>query len=139
MLAKVTLIDLSENALRGPIPTTITEMIELTSLSLAGNQLTGVIPRTIFQLRRLTWLSLYGNKLTGTIPDSISQLSKLTNLDLANNALAGHVPALPFGQYTGSTAYCCLEGSGTNHFACPLPAGVDTCNGNTGACKTTCK
>ena len=137
-LEMLTLIDLSENTLTGTIPAAVGGLKLLTGLSLAHNRLTGPIPAVISELPRLTWLSLYSNELTGSIPAGLARLSRLTDLDLGNNKLTGVVPALPFAQYTGATSYCCLVGAGTNRFACPLPAGAETCVGDAGSCKTTC-
>jgi Leucine-rich repeat (LRR) protein len=138
-LKMLTLIDLSENKISGSIPAGLSELKLLTGLSLAHNKLTGSIPAEISELPQLTWLSLYSNALTGTIPPGLAGLSQVTDLNLGNNLLTGVVPALPFAQYTGSTSYCCLQGAGTNRFACPLPAGVETCIGDAGSCETTCK
>ena len=138
-LEMLTLIDLSENALTGTIPAGVSGLKLLTGLSLAHNRLSGPIPVGISELPRLTWLSLYSNQLTGPIPAELAQLSRVTDLDLGNNKLTGVVPALPFAQYTGDTSYCCLQGAGTNRFTCPLPTGAETCIGDAGSCKTTCK
>ena len=63
-----------------------------------------------------------------------------TELPVGTHAvMATHeLPPLPFARYT----YCCLQQSGglqpgTNHYACPLPAGAGACTGG-GNCNTTC-
>ncbi|XP_002980652.2 receptor-like protein 51 isoform X1 [Selaginella moellendorffii] len=90
----LTSIDLSLNAIQGPLPSLLGELEQLQSLELTGNNLTGHLPDSLGKLRSLQRLSLSSNALTGAIPGAaIENMTTLTYLDLSNNALNGSVPA----------------------------------------------
>ncbi|XVF79516.1 hypothetical protein PTKIN_Ptkin14bG0229300 [Pterospermum kingtungense] len=84
-------IELQNNQLQGPIPSSISQLVNLISLDLSSNKLQGLIPSSISQLLSLTFLDLSSNKLQGLIPSSISQLVNLTVLRLSSNNLSGMV------------------------------------------------
>ncbi|XP_018449231.1 receptor-like protein 51 [Raphanus sativus] len=88
----LTSIDLSDNLIKGSIPTSITQLSTLKSLNLSSNSISGDIPDSIGDLISLKNLSLSSNKLSGPIPDSISSIPGLTHLDLSGNQLNGTVP-----------------------------------------------
>ncbi|KAK1289709.1 BRASSINOSTEROID INSENSITIVE 1-associated receptor kinase 1 [Acorus calamus] len=67
----LTHLNLSFNALHGPIPPTIAAMSSLLELGLYNNQFTNHIPPTIGNLTRLTVLYLDDNDLSGPIPIEI--------------------------------------------------------------------
>ncbi|XP_013656029.2 receptor-like protein 51 [Brassica napus] len=90
--SNLTFIDLSDNLIKGSIPTSITQLSNLKSLNLSSNSISGEIPDSIGDLISLKNLSLSSNKLSGPIPDSISSLPDLTHLDLSGNQLNGTVP-----------------------------------------------
>ena len=124
----ITNIYLSQNLLKGPIPSAIGAFTEIEYLGLYLNSLTGTIPSEIAGLKKLATLQLYGNYLKGTIPFSTGQLKQLTVLSLALNELTGVVPALNFKQLTGECYIDAVEDSDrTNHFKCPLPATASDC------------
>nr|XP_043620937.1 protein STRUBBELIG-RECEPTOR FAMILY 3-like [Erigeron canadensis] len=83
-------IDVSNNHIGGPIPTSLPLTIKI--LTLSGNQLTGSIPDSLSLLGQMTDLSLSNNHLTGVIPDSFQQLTPLVNMDLSANNLSGPLP-----------------------------------------------
>ncbi|GJP85100.1 hypothetical protein CLOP_g15196 [Closterium sp. NIES-67] len=91
-MSNLTLLDLSRNALTGPIPSTIGSMSGLRLLGLFSNFLSQTIPGSIGNLINLQYLYLHNNSLSGTIPDSISKLVNLTRLELALNFLTGSIP-----------------------------------------------
>ncbi|KAJ3098136.1 hypothetical protein HDU96_000122 [Phlyctochytrium bullatum] len=70
-------LDLSNNALRGNVPTTIVEMSRLTSLNLSSN------------------IAMYG-----TIPSGLSMLTDLKVLDLSDTGLSGKVPSMKQDLYS---------------------------------------
>ena len=74
----VTEIDHHSNNLTGDIPSSISDLLNLTSLNLGENQLIS-IPPEIGNLASLTTLNLEWNQLT-SIPPEIGNLSRLTNL-----------------------------------------------------------
>ncbi|XP_042467941.1 inactive LRR receptor-like serine/threonine-protein kinase BIR2 [Zingiber officinale] len=87
-------LDLSSNALSGPIPSQICSWLPyLVSLDLSNNQFNGTIPPDLSRCRYLNTLSLAGNQLRGEIPPSLVQLSRLIQLDLSGNRLSGPIPA----------------------------------------------
>ncbi|XP_028801039.1 protein STRUBBELIG-RECEPTOR FAMILY 3 isoform X2 [Neltuma alba] len=83
-------IDLSNNHIGGPIPSTLP--LTLRNLSLSSNQLNGSIPDALSSLTQLSDLSLSNNLLDGQIPDVFQQLTGLINIDLSANKLSGQLP-----------------------------------------------
>ncbi|MHC1744626.1 MAG: MopE-related protein [Syntrophobacteraceae bacterium] len=90
---RVVHLNLSQNALAGPIPAGLGVLSQLQTLYLNNNQLTGSIPTELAGLTRLRTLSLSFNGLTGSIPVQLSALTLLTSLDLGENLLTGAIPA----------------------------------------------
>ena len=95
-------IELLQNGLVGEIPSSISELSELTVLNLIGfpddpenssfQKLTGNIPSEIGELRKLKTLFLTQNSLEGEIPKSIGNLVELEELSLRTNNLTGVIP-----------------------------------------------
>jgi hypothetical protein len=106
--------------------------IRVVVLAKAG--LVGTLPASLLNMTELTDLFLSDNTLNGSIPESLASLAHLKVLHLISNRLVGRVPALPFAQYTD----CCIQFSGKNHFACPLPPNAEKCTGPNGTCNLTC-
>jgi hypothetical protein len=90
---RVTGIALGDNNLKGSIPSSIGDLVNLTALSLYYNQISGTIPSSVGNLVKLTSLSLGGNQLTGSIPFSIGNLVNLASLDLYFNQLSDSFPS----------------------------------------------
>jgi hypothetical protein len=89
-------LDLSNNAISGPIPGKINTFVKLQELNLAGNVLDGSIPDEISDLLELIILNMARNNLEGHFPASIFGLVLLEELYLSSNALlSGPVPDLP--------------------------------------------
>ncbi len=95
MLAKITLLDLSNLGLTSLPPETI-HFTGLIGLCLKGNKLTH-LPESICNLRSLELLDLSDNELSD-LPESICNLPSLKLLDLSTNKLT-HLPPL-FGNLT---------------------------------------
>ncbi|XP_042011090.1 receptor-like protein EIX2 [Salvia splendens] len=94
-------IDLSRNALGGPIPDAFIERLVLVeTLGLASNKFEGQIPKSLFNLSRLITLDLYENDLRGNTDELFGNtsgkgiLESLQILDLGHNKLNGPVPDL---------------------------------------------
>ncbi|XP_039160936.1 receptor-like protein 19 [Eucalyptus grandis] len=87
-----TIIDLSNNLLKGEIPSTIGDFKGLQGLNLANNSLTGHIPSSLGNLTTLESLDLSQNKLTGQIPQKLTELGFLSFLNVSYNNLTGSVP-----------------------------------------------
>ncbi|KAH9704155.1 MDIS1-interacting receptor like kinase 2 [Citrus sinensis] len=116
-LKRLRSLDLSQNKLVGPIPSSVGHLTQLTTfymhsnlingsipleignlnflqvLDLSDNKLKGPIPSTIAGLVNLTSLSLKYNNLTGSIPSTLDHLNRLTDLELFENKLLGPIPS----------------------------------------------
>ncbi|KAH9687625.1 Receptor-like protein 13 [Citrus sinensis] len=117
ILSRLTVFNISMNALDGSIPSSFGNMNFLQFLDLSNNQLTGEIPEHLamgcvslrslalsnnnleghmfsrnFNLTNLIWLQLEGNHFVGEIPQSLSKCSSLQGLFLSNNSLSGKIP-----------------------------------------------
>ncbi|RLN00713.1 phytosulfokine receptor 1-like [Panicum miliaceum] len=83
-------MDLSRNGLAGAIPP---ELGDLRALNLSWNALSGPIPATLATLSALQTLELSHNELAGEIPASLVGLTLLSCFDVSHNRLRGLVPA----------------------------------------------
>ncbi|GFP94196.1 leucine-rich repeat receptor protein kinase exs [Phtheirospermum japonicum] len=86
------LLDLSENELVGPIPSTIKHCIVLKELILHGNKLKGNIPEELASLANLTLLDLSSNSFSGPVFPKLFLMTSLQGLILAHNQLEGSIP-----------------------------------------------
>jgi serine/threonine protein kinase len=97
-------LDLSGNALAGPIPPQICLWLPyLVTLDLSGNRLSGSIPPEIADCKFLNTLDLSSNRLSGSIPYGLGRLDRLKRFTLADNDLSGSVPSdlAKFGESGG--------------------------------------
>ena len=113
---RVTVLDLSDNALAGPIPPELGNLAELESLLLSDNALAGPIPPELGNLAELESLLLSDNALAGPIPPELGNLAELSRLDLYDNDLTGPIPP-EFGNLAG-LRYLYLS---RNALAGPIP------------------
>ncbi|KAJ7977192.1 putative Receptor protein kinase [Quillaja saponaria] len=95
----ITLFNLNNNSLSGPIPSAIGNLSRLTFLDL-GNNLFEDIPAELGQLKELQYLSLFGNNLNGSISYQITTLQKVQYLDLGSNYLS-FLPPSEWSKYSG--------------------------------------
>ncbi|KAJ6881205.1 receptor-like protein 43 [Populus alba x Populus x berolinensis] len=88
-------LDLSNNHLRGPIPSSIFKQENLTTLILASNSnLTGEISSSICKLRYLWVLDLSNNSLSGSTPLCLGNFNNMLSvLHLGMNNLQGTIPS----------------------------------------------
>ncbi|XP_026431864.1 receptor-like protein 54 [Papaver somniferum] len=94
-LGKVFSFSLSGNRINGEIPTWICEVHFLTVLDLSNNNLSGPIPPCmVSDLNSLQILNLGGNILEGIIPDFPTDSCNLEVLELDGNKLEGELPYL---------------------------------------------
>ena len=89
---RVKLLDLSDNGLKGSIPSAVGGLSELSSLDLSNNQLSGRIPWQLGNLSQLRQLHLSANELRGHIPKKLGDLTLLDSLFLDYNELEGTIP-----------------------------------------------
>ncbi|WJX21856.1 hypothetical protein P8452_11229 [Trifolium repens] len=87
-------LDLSNNALSGPLPHSLSNFTSLQILLLSGNQFSGPIPSSIGGLNQALKLDLSRNSLSGEIPPEIGFCVHLTYLDMSQNNLSGSITPL---------------------------------------------
>ncbi|XXG39741.1 hypothetical protein AAC387_Pa01g0620 [Persea americana] len=82
-------LNLSNNLFDAPLDELNLPSLSLKSLDLSNNRLRGPIPTSLFQLKGLRTLSLSSNKLKGTVHLFMLQnIKNLSSLDLSNNRLS---------------------------------------------------
>ncbi|CAL9211819.1 putative leucine-rich repeat receptor-like serine/threonine-protein kinase At2g24130 [Musa acuminata AAA Group] len=92
-LVNLTYLNLSYNYLNGSIPPDLSRLRKLERVYLSNNLLSGDIPPSLGGIPRLGLLDISANRLTGSVPDSLSDLSQLRRLMLHKNHLSGRIPA----------------------------------------------
>src|SRR5882757_7564124 len=70
-------LDLAYVGAKGPVPVSLSDLVNLEYLSFDGCDLSGPIPPQLGSLSKLKELHLAYNELTGTIPTSLGSLSNL--------------------------------------------------------------
>lgn len=89
---RVSILNLVNNGLSGPIPLKLSYLNNLVELLIHNNQLNGTIPAELGNLINLEVLSLYANDLNGEIPEQLGKLINLQELYLQQNNLTGVIP-----------------------------------------------
>ncbi|XP_047940770.1 receptor-like protein EIX1 [Salvia hispanica] len=119
-------LDISGNALGGPIPDALIEKLVLIEyLDLSNNTLEGQIPKSLWNLSHLCVLVLYENDLRGNLEELFGSkpakgiLKSLQILDLARNELHGSVPDLRAFSASLTEVYL-----GTNNFTGSIPLSI---------------
>ncbi|KAM7271573.1 hypothetical protein ACFE04_030787 [Oxalis oulophora] len=86
-------LDLSNNRLKGSIPSDISKLIPfVTTLDLSYNEFSGTIPVDLANITYLNDLKLDNNRLSGQIPLEFGQLERIKAFSVSNNILSGQVP-----------------------------------------------
>lgn len=85
-------LNLSNNNLSGPLPTSFGNFSGLKILLLTENRFTGKIPSEIGKLNSILKLDLSRNNFSGNIPSDLGKCLSLTYLDLSQNQLSGPIP-----------------------------------------------
>ncbi len=78
--------------LDGWISPTLSLLTDLVSLDLSNNALKGPIPESLYELTDLEEIYLFKNEMSGTLSTSIGNLDKLRRLHLSHNAFSGSLP-----------------------------------------------
>jgi Leucine rich repeat len=87
------MIYLTENQVRGTIPSSFGQLKQLKRIQMSRNSIEGTLPSELGQLQEhLEVLSMGRNSLSGTIPSQLGLLTKLMELNLAENSFTGDVP-----------------------------------------------
>ncbi|XP_004250411.2 receptor protein-tyrosine kinase CEPR2 [Solanum lycopersicum] len=92
-LAKLEVLDLSNNCFSGQFPAWFGKLTSLVALGLGGNEYDeGKLPDLFGKLKKVYWLFLAGSNLTGQIPESIFEMEALGTLDISINQMSGNFP-----------------------------------------------
>ncbi len=89
---RVTYLRLQSNNLAGNIPDAFWNLTELMQLNMSNNLLSWPIPSTLGNLKKAQWVLLNNNNLHGKIPVALGWLSSIKRLWLFNNDLEGALP-----------------------------------------------
>jgi hypothetical protein len=86
-------LNLSSNGLSNTLSNEIGLLgLDIRSLDLSNNAIGGLLPETLSKLKNLEVLSLGPNLFTSTLPSSISQLNHLTSFYVNDCFLTGSIP-----------------------------------------------
>ncbi|XP_071935278.1 probable LRR receptor-like serine/threonine-protein kinase At1g53430 isoform X3 [Coffea arabica] len=91
-LSQLSILDLCDNKLEGPLPKFLSELKSLRGLYLCNNLFNESIPPEIGGCPKLEYLVLYNNSLSGKLPDELGHVSTLRGLNLAENQFWGRLP-----------------------------------------------
>lgn len=84
--------NMTDNNLKGSIPSEIKALSNLESMDLSANHITGTIPELIYEFKHLKTLMLGDNGLTGSISNEIGYFYPAEHIDLSKNKLGGFLP-----------------------------------------------
>ncbi|XLU63264.1 hypothetical protein S245_022473 [Arachis hypogaea] len=112
----LSILDLSDCGIQGPISSSFSNLTYLTSLNLMRNQLNGSIPSSLLNLHHLTHLDLSWNEISGQIPNVFDRLTNLQTLSLSGNKFQGKLPSSLFTLTQLSQLDC-----SSNQIEGPLP------------------
>ncbi|RDX89125.1 putative inactive leucine-rich repeat receptor kinase XIAO, partial [Mucuna pruriens] len=115
--AKLGILDLSNNQIKGEIRDCWKSVEALMIVDLSNNKLSGQIPMSMGSLVQLKALVLRKNNLTGELPSTLKNCSNLIMLDLGDNMLSGPIPSW-IGESMQQLIILNMPG---NHFSGYLP------------------
>ncbi|CAN6330157.1 unnamed protein product [Urochloa humidicola] len=92
-LTRLRRLSLHDNAISGPIPTSLGFLPDLRGLYLFNNRFSGSIPASIGGCFALQSFDASNNRLTGAIPATVANSTNLIRLNLSRNALSDQIPA----------------------------------------------
>lgn len=125
-LRRLRALDASRNQLEG-VPGALGASTGLEILDLSQNAISGPIPNALAPpgLPSLLYLDLADNEFNGTIPYGFANVSSKVYLNFSHNSLCGQVPegtlSTEFGAATFEGNQCLCEGPGLGE--CPNPSG----------------
>ncbi|PIA31291.1 hypothetical protein AQUCO_05100076v1, partial [Aquilegia coerulea] len=119
-LLNLRFLHLSNNSINGTIPSSLCNMLLLSSLDLSKNYLSGVLPHCLGGLTNLVVLDVTSNNISGTIQRSFCHLSgSLRSLHLKNNNFHGEL----FSSLQNCTGLFILDVS-DNKFSGEIPTWI---------------
>ena len=102
-------LDLSDNNLRGSVPTEVGDLTALTSWALPTNLVTGALPSELGSMTVLNSLVMSSNELTVRLPTELGALTNLNDKFAVNyNDLSGPIPT-QLGSLTLLTSHFQLQ------------------------------
>ena len=107
---EVTLINLWQNNLVGPLPRELAALESLTAIDFLTIKITGTVPVELTTLASLNYLNLGYNRLTGTVPSELGNLDQITYLMMDWNDLTGTIPP-ELGNLVQLSGWLSLEGN----------------------------
>ncbi|XP_021745803.1 probably inactive leucine-rich repeat receptor-like protein kinase At3g28040 [Chenopodium quinoa] len=90
--SSLSILQLDDNSLTGPIPQEIGNCSSLYLLSLSHNNLSGPIPSSMSMLKGLEFLRLESNELSGEMPKELGTMQNLLAANVSYNKLIGRLP-----------------------------------------------
>ncbi|KAI5077225.1 hypothetical protein GOP47_0007049 [Adiantum capillus-veneris] len=90
---RLQILYLSQNNLSGSIPSELANCTQLQALDLSHNNLLSSIPPSLSSLVQLQQLELFHNRLSGAIPSQLANCTQLQDLSLSDNTLSESIPA----------------------------------------------
>ncbi|CAO2822405.1 unnamed protein product [Amaranthus hypochondriacus] len=91
--SSLSILQLDDNGLSGPIPDEIGNCASLHLLSLSHNDLNGSIPSSMSMLKNLEILRLESNELSGEMPKELGTMQNLLAVNISYNKLVGRLPS----------------------------------------------
>lgn len=119
LLSDLRVFDVSQNSLQGTVPESIgNAMTVLEYLVWNENAFSGTLPTTWRNMSNLVNAQLYQNQLHGSLPTELNQWTRLQTLAIQNNSFSGSVPYL---QGLQDLQYLTLQ---NNNFEDEIPYGI---------------
>ncbi|GKV44005.1 hypothetical protein SLEP1_g51234 [Rubroshorea leprosula] len=114
-LSNLEILQVDENNISGPIPTSFANLNKTTHFHMNNNSISGQIPPELSKLANLIHFFLNNNNLSGYLPEELAQMPNLAILQLDNNNFDGATIPGSFGNIPTllklSLRNCNLQGS----------------------------
>ncbi|XP_074323938.1 receptor-like protein EIX2 isoform X1 [Apium graveolens] len=119
LLSRADTVELSDNDINLPRPSSIPATNKMSLLALSNNHLSGDFPAYICNLTSLSMLLLSNTNISGELPRCLGNLIKLEGLDVMNNNMSGAIP-----DFLGSLRYLSFLNLHNNKFEGELPPSI---------------